>query len=172
MNDLARFHDRLDRRSHRARHLRRLLRSVGVEVPRHYGRRDMTRRTYAVGAIQSLCDTFGEENVRLAIRLLVETTDQNARCLHGSVITALTIIVAKHAYGQLGLALFDAMDQIDVGALVEVARTLKHRRGDHESHILLGLITAELRRNLGGKETNGAATTRGTSARTASEPVD
>jgi hypothetical protein len=157
MNDLSRFHARLDRRSHRARHLQRLLKSVGVEVPRHYGRQDMTRKTYAVGVIQHLAASFGEDNVRLAIRLLVETSESNAQCLHGSVITALTIIVAKHPYGQRGLDLFEAMDMIDVGELVETARGLQHRRDDRESQILLGLITAELRRNLGEIETNGTA---------------
>jgi hypothetical protein len=160
VNDLARFHARLERRSHRARHLQRLLKSVEVEVPRYRGCRNMTRKTYAVGVIQHLCDTFGEDNVRLAMRLLVETSEENARCLSGSVITALTIIVAKHDLGKLGLPLFDAMDRINVGELVEISRSLKHRRGDRESHILLGLITAELKQNLGGDNARGEGKTR------------
>lgn len=151
MTCLARYHDAVKRRQGRARQLKKLLDSVGVTVPsaEHRWQRDMTRCTTAVEAIQSLVDKYGADNVRLALRLLVETNDENAKQLRGAVITALTVIVARHDYGQLGLALFDAMDRIDVGEQVTFARKLKHRPGDDLAGILLGLLAGEIRRNLG-----------------------
>jgi hypothetical protein len=146
MNELARFHNRVKRRLHRPRELKSLLTSVGITVPYSYGPQDMTNRTYAVGVIQNLVDEYGKENVRLALRLLTETNEENAKHIRGSVVTALTVLVSKHEWGQIGLALFDAMDKVDVGDIVRFCKTLKH---DHEPHILIGLIAGELRRHLG-----------------------
>lgn len=148
MNSLQRYHAALKTRQGRARRLRALLKSVGVTVPVRYGEYDMTRKTYAVTTLQSLVDKYGVDNVRLALRLLVETNDENARCIVGSAITALTIIVVRHDYGGLGLVLFDAMDYVNVQRQIEIARHLK-RPGDDEAAILVGLIASELKHNLG-----------------------
>lgn len=147
MNALQRFHMRVKRRNHRARALKNLLTSVGVTVPRTPIHGDMTNKTYAVDAIQRLCDAHGTDNVRLALRLLVETNAENARHLRAAVITAMTVLVTRHPdWSQLGLVLFEAMDLVDLGEQIKLATSLKtHAR---ESDILVGLIAAELRRNL------------------------
>jgi hypothetical protein len=146
MNDLSKYHYRVKRRYRKARALKKLLDSVGVEVPQEYGPIDMTRKTFCVRVIDNLCARYGTDNVRLALRLLTETSEENARWLRANVITALTVIVTNHDYGRLGLALFDAMDGVDVGSLVLFAGSLS-KTG--QAQILTGLIAGELRRNLG-----------------------
>lgn len=148
MTPVERFHARLAKRNHRARALKNLLTSVGVSVPKNTGERDKTRKTFAVDTLLRLMDAYGADNLRLALRLLVETSDGNARQLRGSVITAMTILVARHPdWAQLGLALFDAMDRVDVGGLLKLARRLT-ASGKHDA-ALLGLIAGEVRRHLG-----------------------
>lgn len=156
MNELARFHDRVNRRCRKERALKGLLSSVGVVVPTrfHNGHEESPQNAlYCVGTVQRLVDEFGADNVRLALRLIVETTEDNARALKPSVVTALTMLCARHDYGRLGLALFDAMDYVNLPRELEFARALKKPAKNgawhQESDILLGVLGAELRRNLG-----------------------
>jgi hypothetical protein len=155
VNELKRFHYRVKQRCHRQRALKKILAGCGIVVPRSYPPRGEHKpgTLYCVEALQRLVDEFGAEHVTLALRLIVETSDENAACLRPSVIAALTMLVARHEYGQLGLSLFDAMDRVDIAAQLAFARELRRpaikTAWHQESDILLGLLASELRRHLG-----------------------
>ncbi|MCC3246706.1 hypothetical protein LG047_15505 [Methylocystis sp. WRRC1] len=144
------FHARVKRRNRRARRLKRLLSSVGVSVPKHRIHGDMSSQTYAVDTIQRLLDSYGEAPVILALRLLNETTPQNALEIRASTVTALTILMARHPdWGEIGLSLFEAFDAVDVGKCRHLARRLRGGSPIPEHAILLGMFAAQLSAALG-----------------------
>lgn len=144
------FHARVKRRNHRARRLKKLLSSVGITVPKYRVHGDMTSQTYAVDTIQRLLDSYGEAPVILALRILNETSPENAREIRASTVTALTILMARHPdWSELGLALFDAFDRIDIRKYRELAGRLRDGKAISEQAILLGMIAATVMRELG-----------------------
>lgn len=144
------FHARVKRRNRRARRLKKLLSSVGVSVPKHRIHGDMSSQTYAVDTIQRLLDSYGEAPVVMALRLLNETNPENAQEIRASTVTALTILMARHPdWSELGLALFDAFDRIDIGKYRVLASRLRDGKAISEQAILLGMIAATIMRELG-----------------------
>jgi hypothetical protein len=144
-----RFHEGVRRRNAKWRDLKRLLRQLGIRVPKHPRRTARRGETYAVMTILTLIRQFGREPVIMALRLINETGGGNAGELRAATITAVTILLHRHPdWGQLGLALFDAFDRIDLPFLRGMARQLELRHHGSTS-ILIGLMAGRLITELG-----------------------
>lgn len=148
------YHAALERRSAPAMRMRKYLRQVGLSVPKTWEPLQ-PRETYAIKTIENLKTRYDEGTVTLAIRLLVETSDSNAREVKSSVLTALCIILNRRPdWVECGIALFDIFDQIDVGSFYHIARAIGHEAKDGvrnpASSVLAGMLTLELARRLDG----------------------
>gem|GEM_PF-4457504 len=143
-----RFHRNVRNRNRKARELKRLLTSVDVRVPK-FGKKCEAGETFAVTTIERLVKQHGQENVILAIRLINETGNGNAGLLRADMLTALTILIARHPdWRDLGLILFETFDKIDLLQLRKLAHLLEVPRYP-ASAVLIGLIAADVQRILG-----------------------
>ena len=141
------YHAALEARSRPAMRLRKLLRQLEMSVPTSW-RPLAPRETYAVHTIPRLIEAFGEPNVIMALRLIVETSEANAREAKADVITAMTLVVSQ-CPNWLGLNLFEAVDGIDIGALRAQARRLSKWPEAPTPAVLYGLLLSSIQQVMG-----------------------
>lgn len=108
--------------------------------------------TLAVAEIKSAYSVYGAETLVVALRCIVDTGAGNPGMVVRDTIRAFcNVFAAVPAWRTAGEALFDAMDDFDLGAELDAARSSKKEKGVTAATILQRAITAHLSRRLGGE---------------------
>ncbi|MGE3246135.1 MAG: hypothetical protein AB7F96_15375 [Beijerinckiaceae bacterium] len=153
MSDYAgkKFATAVKRGNRRARAVNRIFRDIGITP---LGERQVRNlgpfETRSHHTCMRLLRLYGEADLRLALRLLCETNEQNAQALHSDTIIAMTMLVSLHPdWKDLGTELFEAIDKIDVDHWYRLAAEFTGGRYYPRTAVLVGMLASEISRQLG-----------------------
>jgi hypothetical protein len=74
-------------------------------------------QTHAINIISNLIEAHGEDNMVLTLRIITESHPANRSQLNRNAITAVNDICRLRRFTDRGVALLEAFDQLDLGAL-------------------------------------------------------
>src|SRR5665213_732097 len=100
---------------------RRLCKQMDIKV-RPTNERCGPMETHAINVIGNLIESRGLENMVLTLRIITESSVANRSQLNRAVIYAVNDICRLRRFTDLGLALLEAFDEIDLGAMLASAK--------------------------------------------------
>ncbi len=113
--------------------------------------------TLAAGEIRSAYQLYGGQTLETSLRCIVSTGEGNAGMVVRDTIRAFcNVFAAVPPWRDAGEALFDALDDFDLGAELARARDAKKEKGISAASLLQRAIVGHLSRRLGGEQLEAA----------------